>query len=128
MDIPWVELPEGISPEARDLLEQLLCEDPAQRLGSKGAQEVKDHPFFKGINWGTLLEQPGVFVPKLGDLTDTTYFWDRTDLYGRPGSSIATTQSYEEISPEDAEKHWDNFSFTNYEVLKNVNKKAGTEQ
>lgn len=47
--IPWDIIEEGmISPEAKDLINQLLTEDPRERLGAKGAKEVKEHPFFKG--------------------------------------------------------------------------------
>ncbi|KAI4340395.1 hypothetical protein MLD38_025235 [Melastoma candidum] len=41
-----------ISPLAKQLMDQLLLKDPKTRLGSRdGAQEIKRHPFFKGINW-----------------------------------------------------------------------------
>ena len=43
-----------ISPEARDLIERLLC-DVDQRLGtSGGVEEIKSHKFFSGIDWDTL--------------------------------------------------------------------------
>ena len=37
--------------------------------------DIKSHPFFKDINWDTLLEKPGVFVPTTSDVLDTGYFW-----------------------------------------------------
>ena len=38
--------------EARDLIERLLMKDPRRRLGcTKGATEIKRHPFFDGIKW-----------------------------------------------------------------------------
>ncbi|XP_034990608.1 beta-adrenergic receptor kinase 2 isoform X3 [Zootoca vivipara] len=48
-----VELPESFSPELKSLLEGLLQRDMSKRLGCQGsgAQEVKEHPFFKGIDW-----------------------------------------------------------------------------
>ncbi|KAL8541989.1 hypothetical protein ACS0TY_003011 [Phlomoides rotata] len=37
---------------ARQLIHTLLHRDPASRLGSsRGAIEIKEHPFFRGINW-----------------------------------------------------------------------------
>ncbi|XP_041995286.1 phototropin-2-like isoform X2 [Salvia splendens] len=37
---------------ARQLIHALLNRDPSSRLGSNGgANEIKEHPFFKGINW-----------------------------------------------------------------------------
>jgi len=39
----------------KDLLEGLLQINPDERLGSsRGIIEVKEHPFFKDINWETL--------------------------------------------------------------------------
>jgi protein kinase A len=42
-----------ISDEAKDIIQQFCTVDRSKRLGniSGGAQRVKDHPFFKGINW-----------------------------------------------------------------------------
>nr|AML76642.1 putative LOV domain-containing protein [Bacopa caroliniana] len=37
---------------ARQLIHALLLRDPGSRLGSNGgANEIKQHPFFRGINW-----------------------------------------------------------------------------
>jgi len=36
----------------------LLCRDPEKRLGSeKDAQEIKEHPIFKGINWEKVINK-----------------------------------------------------------------------
>lgn len=38
--------------QAKQLMYRLLHRDPKNRLGSQeGADEIKRHPFFKGINW-----------------------------------------------------------------------------
>ncbi|KAL0311384.1 UNVERIFIED_CONTAM: Serine/threonine-protein kinase WAG1 [Sesamum angustifolium] len=38
--------------EARDLIEKLLVKDPRKRLGcTRGATDIKRHPFFNGIKW-----------------------------------------------------------------------------
>ncbi|KAF9108368.1 hypothetical protein BGX27_008359 [Mortierella sp. AM989] len=73
-DIDWQESELEISPEARDFMERLLCYDPETRLGAKGADEVKSHPFFKDINWDTLLSEKPAFVPDPADIEDTDYF------------------------------------------------------
>jgi beta-adrenergic-receptor kinase len=49
-----IELPDqGFTNECRDLLEGLLKRDVHERLGcrGKGAEEIKDHPYFKGVDW-----------------------------------------------------------------------------
>ncbi|XP_073065991.1 phototropin-2-like isoform X2 [Primulina eburnea] len=41
-----------VSLAARQLIHALLNRDPVGRLGSsRGANEIKEHPFFQGINW-----------------------------------------------------------------------------
>nr|AML79161.1 putative LOV domain-containing protein [Urtica dioica] len=41
-----------VSLAARQLINALLQKDPAARLGSNmGSNEIKQHPFFRGINW-----------------------------------------------------------------------------
>jgi len=39
-----------LSPESTDILKRLLC-DVNDRLGANGIHEIKNHPFFKNINW-----------------------------------------------------------------------------
>ena len=63
-----------LSPEARDLMERLMCMDPARRLGAHGAQEIKAHPFFAGIDWGTIATVEANFVPNVTDPESTDYF------------------------------------------------------
>ena len=38
-----------MTPEAKDLIDKLLELDRKKRLGTKGVEEIKNHPFFKGI-------------------------------------------------------------------------------
>lgn len=46
-----------ISSEAKDLISKLLNRDPEKRLGYKsGFNEIKSHPFFKSIDFKSLLE------------------------------------------------------------------------
>ncbi|KRX00728.1 Protein kinase-like domain [Pseudocohnilembus persalinus] len=53
-EIVWPDIGYGedeMSPELKDLIEKLLDMDYTIRLGANGAQEIKEHPWFKGINW-----------------------------------------------------------------------------
>ncbi|KAK3267754.1 hypothetical protein CYMTET_23709 [Cymbomonas tetramitiformis] len=57
-NLAWPAVPEDMSYEAKDLIEQLLTEDPFDRLGAEGAAEVKAHPFFTNdptFDWNHLL-------------------------------------------------------------------------
>ena len=59
-DICFKDLPlkSEFSSEFSDLIERLLHKLPKQRLGNKkGATDIKAHPFFKSINWETVLNK-----------------------------------------------------------------------
>lgn len=75
----WQEtliIPEDIhlSPEADDLIRRLLsnAEDRLGRYG--GADEIKQHPFFRGVDWETIRKVDAPFIPKLRSITDTRFF------------------------------------------------------
>lgn len=42
-------------------MNKLMNLDPKERLGSKGIDEVKNHPFLEDINWSTIMEEKGPF-------------------------------------------------------------------
>ncbi|KAG2228160.1 hypothetical protein INT45_009206, partial [Circinella minor] len=75
--IDWHEDLVPISPEARDFMESLMTLDPEKRLGSRGSDQVKNHPFFKNIEWDTLLSESASFIPQPTDIEDTDYFDSR---------------------------------------------------
>ena len=43
-----------MSPEARNILKKLLHKDPKHRIGVKNKDELKNDPFFNGIDWEAL--------------------------------------------------------------------------
>ena len=51
-----------------------LITSPEQRLGRHGADEIKSHPFFAGVNWDTIRQIEAPFEPQLTSITDTSYF------------------------------------------------------
>ncbi|KRY67069.1 3-phosphoinositide-dependent protein kinase 1, partial [Trichinella pseudospiralis] len=63
------EFPDGFNAVAMDLVRKFLKTEPAERLGSVesgGVAEVKNHPFFDGIDWNTLpLQKPPEMTPYL---------------------------------------------------------------
>jgi len=83
--IHWPEEGEDeVSPEAKDLINKLLCSDRKQRLGStredkfqSGGEEIRSHPWFEGMNWETLLQDEAQFVPQPENPEDTEYFDSR---------------------------------------------------
>ncbi len=72
-----------MSVAARDLVSKLCCpqvcyhawtaKEQAVRLGRDGVAELKQHPFFTGLDWSRLREQRPPFVPDLASSMDTVY-------------------------------------------------------
>ncbi|ELK18617.1 Beta-adrenergic receptor kinase 2 [Pteropus alecto] len=113
-----VELPEAFSPELKSLLEGLLQRDVSKRLGCRGggrmqsrtfsissiikdttappehgvedwsAQEVKEHSFFKGVDWQHVYLQkyPPPLIPPRGEVNAADAFdigsFDEEDTKG----------------------------------------------
>ncbi|ODV58031.1 serine/threonine-protein kinase orb6 [Ascoidea rubescens DSM 1968] len=74
-------IPEHIhlSTEAEDLIKRLLT-DSDKRIGRfNGAAEIKNHPFFRGVDWNSLKQIIPPFVPDIKSVTDTRYF-DVSDI------------------------------------------------
>ena len=64
----------SMSLDLKDLLEHLLCLDQNARLGSRGAMDIKIHPWFEGVDWSDLSRQKAAFIPSTAGDTDTSYF------------------------------------------------------
>ena len=79
-----------LSCDATDLIHRLCC-DQSNRLGRAGANEVKGHAFFRGINFETLHTQPAPYIPQITHPLDTSNF-DPVEPV-RPGQSDAATES-----------------------------------
>ncbi|KAF3513383.1 hypothetical protein F2Q69_00008477 [Brassica cretica] len=71
----YLKFPEEarLSPEAKDLICRLLC-NVEKRLGTKGADEIKGHPWFRGTEWGKLYQMKAAFIPQVNDELDTQNF------------------------------------------------------
>lgn len=79
-----------ISKESIDLIVKLCC-GPEERLGNNGADEIKSHEFFVGIDFerGNLRKQPAPYVPEIQHPTDTSNF-DLQDLNHDSSSDISS--------------------------------------
>jgi protein-serine/threonine kinase len=54
-----------------DLIRHLIT-SADKRLGRHGADEIKAHPFFAGVNWDSLRAIDAPFKPNLTSITDTS--------------------------------------------------------
>ncbi|KAH3667068.1 hypothetical protein WICMUC_005415 [Wickerhamomyces mucosus] len=57
---------QAISSNCKSLIKKLLIKDENKRLGSKfGASDIKNHPFFKNVQWALLRNQNPPMIPIL---------------------------------------------------------------
>ncbi|CAO2209322.1 unnamed protein product [Urochloa humidicola] len=76
-----------VSNVTRDLIRGLLVKDPLKRIATKrGATEIKQHPFFEGVNWALVR---GAHPPSVPDPVDFSQF--RSKEKAETESTVATT-------------------------------------
>ncbi|XP_010269845.1 PREDICTED: serine/threonine-protein kinase tricorner-like isoform X2 [Nelumbo nucifera] len=75
-----------ISDEAKDLIYHLLC-DVETRLGTRGVEEIKAHPWFRGIQWDMLYEMEAAYKPTVNGELDTQNF-EKFDEVECPSSAL----------------------------------------
>ncbi|XP_075207782.1 microtubule-associated serine/threonine-protein kinase 2-like [Anomaloglossus baeobatrachus] len=80
-DIPWKFNNSSLLPDAQDIITELLRKNPAHRLGTGGAREIKSHPFLSNIDFNNLLSKEPQFVPDFESEEDTGYFDTRCSRY-----------------------------------------------
>lgn len=96
-----VKFPPFLTSEATSLLRQLLQKDPSKRLGSgpTGSDEVRNHKWFKSINWKKLEEreiQPN-FRPTVNGKHCTANFDEKWLNMPVSDSPVGTPQSTEDL-------------------------------
>jgi len=63
-----------LNPDPEDLMRSFICE-AKDRLGFEtGAPEIKQHPFFSGVDFDNLRRVRAPFEPRLSSNIDTAYF------------------------------------------------------
>ena len=63
----------NLSPEAESFILRMVSQ-PESRLGVHGVEEIKKHPFFRGIDWNNIRNMKAPFIPELKNDYDTHYF------------------------------------------------------
>lgn len=111
-----------MSEDAKDLIGRLLC-DVDNRLGTKSVQEIKQHSFFKGIDWDHIYDGPAAYVPTCdpNNELDTSNFesFEESDSEGHPPQN---------------KRHWRKdinflgYTFKNMEVVDKEVKKKQTQR
>ncbi|KAG4397637.1 hypothetical protein AAZX31_10G171200 [Glycine max] len=112
----YLKFPEEVklSAEAKDLISRLLC-NVDQRLGTKGADEIKAHPWFKGIEWDKLYQMKAAFIPEVNDELDTQNFekFEEVDNQTQPSSKSGPWRKM--LSSKDV--NFVGYTYKNYEIV-----------
>ncbi|KAJ9578919.1 hypothetical protein L9F63_004876, partial [Diploptera punctata] len=94
-------IPAELSPEVSDFISKLLIKDSKKRLGGgeDDAEELKRHPFFKGINWDELSRKliAAPFVPKISHELDVSNFSDEFTKQIPTDSPSVVPSHYEKL-------------------------------
>ncbi|KAF6142068.1 hypothetical protein GIB67_001265 [Kingdonia uniflora] len=114
-----------LSPEAQDLISKLLC-NVEKRLGTKGADEIKAHSWFDGLQWDILYQMEAAFIPEVNNELDTQNFEKFEELftsYGfmlQPESQIQVSSKSgpwrKMLSSKDA--NFVGYTYKNFEIVK----------
>ncbi|CAA2981155.1 serine threonine- kinase tricorner [Olea europaea subsp. europaea] len=106
-----------ISNEAKDLICHFLC-DVDKRLGTKGVDEIKAHPWFRGVNWDTLFEMEAAYKPTVSGESDTRNF-EKFDEGDNPPSTVSSVGPWRRmLTSKDA--NFIGYTFRKSDILKSM--------
>ncbi|KAI3829049.1 hypothetical protein L1987_03163 [Smallanthus sonchifolius] len=103
-----------LSPEAKDLICKLLC-NVEKRLGTKGAHEIKAHPWFKGIEWEKLYQIEAAFIPEVNGELDTQNFEKFEEGENQIPSSTKAGPWRKMLSSKDV--NFMGYTYKNFEIV-----------
>jgi len=115
---------EYLEPEARSIIVSMLDLDIQNRLTKP--ENIKEHPYFNGIEWENILRQKAQFIPELQNDEDTSYFDPRCDRYHHGSSDddddcLSIKSSKSEVNIENI-----NFGTTSHKFNNSFHKKDET--
>ena len=102
-------------------MKRLLC-DADNRLGAGGIQEIKKHPFFKGLDWERLRSTKSPFAPEVKDDEDCTRFdkFDEEAPFYPPEDSSSGAGAGQANSAAKKNKKRKDINFPGYTYKKEV--------
>ncbi|XP_047954887.1 serine/threonine-protein kinase tricornered-like [Salvia hispanica] len=103
-----------ISPEAKDLICKLLC-NVEKRLGTRGADEIKAHRWFKGIEWDKLYEMKAAFIPEVNGELDTQNF-EKFDESDNQVTSSTKSGPWRKMLPS-KDVNFMGYTYKNFEIV-----------
>ncbi|XP_071998166.1 microtubule-associated serine/threonine-protein kinase 4-like [Engystomops pustulosus] len=99
-DLTWDLNNNAPPPDVKDIISDLLIKNPAQRLGTGGANEIKIHPFLSDLDLENILSQKPEYVPQLASPMDTSCFDSRSYKHHHMASDDEEDASEKKNQPE----------------------------
>jgi len=130
-----IELPNSFTEELKDLLENLLAREVNQRLGcmGRGADEVKEHPFFADLDWQLVYLQKYTppLIPPRGEVNAADAFdigsFDEEDTKGIKLTEI-DQELYKSFPVVISERWQQEISETVFETINNETDKIESKK
>ncbi|EAS01377.2 Serine/Threonine kinase domain protein (macronuclear) [Tetrahymena thermophila SB210] len=94
--------PSGLSQEGWDFIQKLMCKDPSKRLGTQSSDEVKNHPWFKNINWEDVYQKK-LKVPQYSWMKDNFLQNILKNIKQNADRQRQIQQNYDDFEFEDME-------------------------
>ncbi|KAK7281238.1 hypothetical protein RIF29_09035 [Crotalaria pallida] len=112
-----------LTPEAKDLICGLLC-DVQHRLGTRGADEIRAHPWFKDIVWDKLYEMEAAFKPQVNNELDTQNFM-KFDEVEKPNPTRSGSGPFRKklMTPQDLS--FVGYTYKNFAAVKGMRHSTG---
>lgn len=106
-----------ISAQAKDLICRLLC-DFENRLGTRGVEEIKEHPWLKSVQWEKLYEMEAAYKPIVNGEMDTRNFEKFPEVEAPPSTVPSRGPWRKMLRSKDA--NFIGFTFKKSDVIKSA--------
>ncbi|XP_044979939.1 serine/threonine-protein kinase tricornered-like [Hordeum vulgare subsp. vulgare] len=103
-----------LSSETKDLISKLLC-NVEQRLGTKGAHEIKAHTWFRGVQWEKLYQMKAAFIPEVNGELDTQNF-EKFEETGAQVQSSSKAGPWRKMLPS-KDANFVGYTYKNFEIV-----------
>ncbi|KAK9149111.1 hypothetical protein Scep_007868 [Stephania cephalantha] len=112
-----------LTPEAKDLICRLLC-DVDHRLGTAGADQIKAHPWFRGVVWDKLYEMEAAFKPEVNGELDTQNFM-KFDEMDPPAPARTGSGPSRKLLLTPTDLSFVGYTYKNFDAVKGLHQSLG---
>lgn len=100
-------MPSEVSDGARDLIEGCVRKAPKNRIGYQNSEDVLKHPYFDGLDWGTLFHGYGPYYPLIEGSNGTDFLTFTTLTEDEANDIPDYLDSEEDNNEPDDFNNWD---------------------